>query len=98
MICGRATAIMVELSGASMVASAVVARIGVYPRSLMVAWVLDDTDDPRVAVDLDRLPVPDRGGRATGPDHGRDAVLAGDDRAVAEDAAGVGHHRRGRRE
>jgi hypothetical protein len=85
---GRATASIVELSGSRVPLSATAARTA----------FTDDADDARIAVDLDRLTVGDHLRCEAGADDGGDAVLAGDDRAVAEHAARVGHDGAGRRE
>src|SRR4051812_22917342 len=82
---GRATASIVEFSGSSVTAAATAAMTR---RS-------DDADDAGVTIDLDGLAVDDhlRGDR--GADHGGHAVLAGDDRGVAQHTAGVRDHRAG---
>src|SRR6476661_2050708 len=59
-------------------------------------WLLGlDRDQAAGSVDGDRLPGRDRAGGAEGTDHRRDAVLAGDDRAVAERTSGLGDDRCG---
>ncbi len=99
MIRGSATAIMVELSGASMVESATVASMASSARfsemespvsgPLTSSVLFDNSDRPGVAVNLQRLAVTDcRGGRA-GADDGGDAVFTRDNGAVAEDTSGV---------
>src|SRR6476661_7769283 len=62
-------------------------------------WLLGfDRDQAVRAVDGDRLTGRDRAGGAEGADYRRDAVLAGDDCAVAERTSGLGDDRRGRAE
>src|SRR5512139_201292 len=94
--CGSATAIMVELSGASIVASATVitgARSDVRPATASGSSRAD-ADETGVTIPLQDLAVADQLGRRGGPDHGWHTVLARDDGAVAENAAGVGDDRR----
>src|SRR3954468_15520080 len=96
---GRATASMVVLSGRSVTANATAATTArCAGRAVVVTSWSDDADDASVTVDLDGLAVGDHLGGEAGADQGGNAVLAGDDRGVAEHATGVGDHRAGRRE
>jgi hypothetical protein len=54
-------------------------------------WLRNDAHGPCIAIEFDGLASLDRGGGASGADDGWDAVLAGDDGAVAEHSSGVGH-------
>ncbi len=54
-----------------------------------------DADPAGVPIDFDRLAIPDARSADAGADYGRDAVLPGDDGAVAQHPAGVRHHGRG---
>src|SRR5690349_13462099 len=79
---GRATASIVEFSGSSVALSATAARTARGEAS-------DDADDARIAVDLDRVAVRDRGRCNLRADDGRDPVLARDDGIVAQHPTSV---------
>src|SRR6476620_11384628 len=98
---GSATTIMVELSGASIVPNPAVtstarpsAASSCATRATINSTSLEDPDDTLVAIHLDQLAVLDQHRGQANANHGRDAVLARHDGAVAEHPTRVGHDRR----
>ena len=100
---GSAIPIIVEFSGASMVASATVIRtavsliFGVAAAASSKVSSADNTDEPRIAVHLHGLTITDRRRRDAGADNGRNAVFPRHHGTVAENAARICHDRTGRR-
>src|SRR5512147_2909050 len=97
--CGSATAIMVELSGASMVASATVSTAARSADELTAANDSSraDADETGVTIHLQELAVANCRRRSSRADHGGDAVLPRYHRAVAQHASRIGDDRRGGR-
>src|SRR5512137_2228623 len=100
MMCGSATAIMVELSGASMVARATVitaARSDDRPATASGSSRAD-ADDTGITVHLQYLTIANCRRRSSRPDHSGDPVLPRHHRAVTQNASRIGDDRGGGRE
>src|SRR5512139_1836313 len=100
MTCGSATAIMVELSGASMVASATVitaARSDDEPTSASGSSRAD-ADETGVTIHLQHLTIANCRRCSSRPDYGGDPVLPRHHRAVAQNASRIGDDGGGGRE
>src|SRR5436190_15305566 len=104
MICGRATAIIVELSGANVVARATAATVIISeagPSTVRACSEVtarsdsrEDTDNPRGSIYFEHLPVfNNRGGRACAH-HRRHAKLPRRDRRVRKHPARIGNQPR----